>query len=57
MSYSSLVRIIRNSMALAHRDTLTAEEIKSFGDDSPTSQHLVESLADEKYFKDQTGAA
>jgi transcriptional regulator with PAS, ATPase and Fis domain len=57
MSYSSLVRIIRNSMALAHCETLTEEEIKNFGDDSPTSQHLVESLADEQYFKDQTGAA
>jgi len=57
MSYSSLVRIIRNSMALAQRDTLTEDELKSFGDDSPTSQHLIESLADEKYFKDQTGAA
>ncbi len=57
MSYSSLVRIIRNSMALTQRDTLTEEELKNFGDDSPTSQHLIESLADEKYFKDQTGAA
>lgn len=57
MSYSSLVRIIRNSMALTERDTLTEDELKSFGDDSPTSQHLIESLADEKFFKNQTGAA
>lgn len=57
MSYSSLVRTIRNSMALTQRDTLTEEELKNFGDDSPTSQHLVESLADEKFFKDETGAA
>lgn len=53
MSYSSLVRTIRNSMALTQRDTLTEEELRNFGDDSPTSQHLVESLADEKFFKDE----
>jgi DNA-binding NtrC family response regulator len=50
MSYCSLVRIIRNSMALTEREILTEEELKNFGDDSPTSQHLIESLADEKYF-------
>jgi transcriptional regulator with PAS, ATPase and Fis domain len=57
MSYCSLVRIIRNSMALTQREILTEDELKSFGDDSPTSQHLIESLADEKYFKDESGAA
>ncbi|MDQ8206022.1 hypothetical protein QEH52_00745 [Coraliomargarita sp. SDUM461003] len=57
MSYSGLVRIIRNSMSLTERDTLTENELKSFGDDSPTTSHLIESLADEKYFKNQTGAA
>ena len=57
MSYSSLVRIIRNSMALTQREILTEEELKNFGDDSPTSQHLVESLADETFFKDDSGAA
>ncbi len=57
MSYSSIVRVIRNSMSLTQRDTLTEEELKNFGDDSPTAQHLVESLADEKFFKDQSGAA
>jgi DNA-binding NtrC family response regulator len=57
MNYSSIVRVIRNSMALTQRDTLTEEEIMNFRDDSPTAQHLIESLADEKFFKDQTGAA
>lgn len=57
MSYCSLVRIIRNSMALTQREILTEDELKSFGDDSPTSQHLIESLADEKFFKDESGAA
>jgi hypothetical protein len=42
-------------MALTERDTLTEKELKNFSDDSPTSQHLIESLADEKFFAEQTG--
>lgn len=57
LDYSRLVRVIRNSMALTQRDTLTEEELKNFRDDSPTSQHLIESLADEKFFKEQSGVA
>ena len=57
LSYSGLVRVIRNSMALTERDTITADELKSFGDDNPTAQHLIESLADEKFFKAQNAAA
>lgn len=56
-SYAGLVRNIRNAMALTERDTLSEKELQNFGDDSPTAQHLVESLADEKLFKGQTGAA
>ena len=56
-NYFSLVRIIRNSKVLAQRDTLTEDELKSFGDDSQTSQHLIERLADDKFLKDQTSAA
>ena len=57
LDYSRLVRVIRNSMALTQRDTLTEEELKNIRDDSPTSQHLIESLADEKFFKEQSGVA
>ncbi|MGJ8639134.1 MAG: hypothetical protein ACSHYA_07040 [Opitutaceae bacterium] len=56
LDYSKLVRVIRNAMALTERDTLTEKELKNFSDDSPTSQHLIESLADEKFFADQVGA-
>lgn len=56
-NYASLVRNVRNAMALTERDMLTEEELKNFRDDSPTAQHLVESLADEKFFKDQSGVA
>ncbi|MGJ8651898.1 MAG: hypothetical protein ACSHX8_01375 [Opitutaceae bacterium] len=55
--YSKLVRVIRNAMALTERDTLTERELKNFSDDSPTSQHMIESFADEKFFKDQSGVA
>lgn len=57
LDYSKLVRVIRNAMALTERDTLTEKELKNFGDDSPTSQHMIESFADEKFFKDQSGVA
>ncbi len=57
LDYSSLVRVIRNAMALTERDTLTEEELKNFSDDSLTSQHLIESLADEKFFKEHDGVA
>lgn len=55
LDYSRLVRVIRNSMALTQRDTLTEVELKNFSDDTPTSQHLIESLADETFFADQSG--
>lgn len=55
MSYSGVVRTIRNAMSLTEREILTEEELKSFGDDSPTAQHLIESLADERYFHAETG--
>ena len=57
ISYSSLIRNIRNAMALTERELLTDEELKNFGDDTPTAQHLIESLADEQFFKNQSGAA
>jgi hypothetical protein len=51
LSYSGLVRLIRNAMALTGSDVITIEELKSFGGENPTAQHLIESLADEKFFQ------
>jgi DNA-binding NtrC family response regulator len=51
MDYCRLARIIRNSMALSKGDTISRESIISFSDDSPITQHLLESMADECYFK------
>ncbi|MFP4070232.1 MAG: hypothetical protein ACLFVC_08655 [Opitutales bacterium] len=51
MDYSRLTRIIRNAMALCKQTTITEETIRNLSDDSPMTQHLIESLADERYFK------
>ncbi len=50
LDYSRITRVLRNAMALAQSPTLTIQEIKNFSDNSPTTQHLIESLADEKFF-------
>jgi hypothetical protein len=50
LDYSRITRVLRNAMALSQSVTLTDSEIKNFSDNSPTTQHLIESLADEKYF-------
>lgn len=50
LDYSRIVRVLRNAMALCQGFTLTASEMKNFSDNSPTTQHLIESLADEKFF-------
>lgn len=59
LTYSTITRIIRNAMALGRRDTLTNLELRNLSDNSPTSQHLIESLADEEFFKpnNNSGAA
>ncbi len=51
LNYAQLCRVIRNAMALSQRDRISKEEIRNLSDDSATSQHLIESLADERYFK------
>lgn len=54
MDYAMLTRVMRNAMALGQRDILSDKELKNLSDNSPTSQHLIESLADEKYFNAET---
>ena len=51
MDYARLARVIRNAMALSRQDSLTAETLRNLSDDTPMTQHLIESLADERYFK------
>ena len=53
LDYSRITRVLRNAMSLGQSTTLTEQELKNFSDNSPTTQHLIESLADEKYFSSQ----
>ena len=50
LDYSRIKRVLRNAMALGRSPILTKDELLSFRDNSPTTQHLMESLADEKFF-------
>lgn len=49
-SYGKLVRTLRNSFALCRHRTLMPDDIKNFGESDMTTQHLLESMADESYF-------
>ncbi|WP_269522877.1 hypothetical protein [Coraliomargarita parva] len=51
MDYCRLTRIIRNAMALSKQDIIGEETVRNLSDDSPMTQHLIESLADERYFR------
>lgn len=53
LDYSRITRVLRNAMALGQSPIVTEQELKNFSDNSPTTQHLIESLADEKYFSSQ----
>ncbi len=50
-TYTRLVRVIRNTMALSQNNVITDKELSNLSDNSPTTQHLIESMADERYFK------
>ncbi len=50
LNYSAIIRVLRNAIALSHKEILDEDQIKSFSDNSQTTRHLVESMADEVYF-------
>ena len=50
MTYQQLTRILRNSIALSRKGVLCIEDIKNFGESDLTTQHLLESMADEQFF-------
>jgi DNA-binding NtrC family response regulator len=50
LNYSGLVRIIRNSVALSQQHIITPEDFKNYGESETTTQHLLESMADEQFF-------
>jgi DNA-binding NtrC family response regulator len=50
LNHQKLVRILRNSTALCQRPVLGVGEVKSYGESEISSQHLLESMADEAFF-------
>lgn len=50
LTHSKLVRILRNAVALSQRTALCIEDIKNYGESDITTQHLLESMADEGFF-------
>lgn len=49
-SYTKLVRVLRNAIALSQRENLSVEDLKNYGESDMTTQHLLETMADERYF-------
>lgn len=56
LSFSKLTRILRNSIALSQRTSLGVEDIKNYGESDTTTQHLLESMADESFFPQSEAA-
>lgn len=56
LSYTQLVRILRNAIALSQRNSLSVEDLKNYGESDTTTQHLLESMADENFFPNQNAA-
>lgn len=50
LSYRKLIRILRNSISLSQKPVLGMEDVKNYGESDLTNQHLLESMADEKFF-------
>lgn len=49
-SHSKLIRTLRNAVALSQRTALCIEDLKNYGESDTTTQHLLESMADEGFF-------
>jgi len=49
-SHSKLVRTLRNAIGLSQRTALCIEDLKNYGESDTTTQHLLESMADEGFF-------
>ena len=50
LNHDQLVRILRNSIALCQRSVIHPEDFKNYGESETTTQHLLESMADEQFF-------
>ncbi|WPJ96435.1 hypothetical protein SH580_01805 [Coraliomargarita algicola] len=56
LSYVKLVRLLRNAVALSQRNSLEVEDLKNYGESDMVNQHLLETMADEQFFKEQQSA-
>jgi hypothetical protein len=56
LNYAKLVRILRNSLALSQKPVLCVDDFKNYGESDLTTQHLLESMADEAYFPAEQSA-
>lgn len=56
LSHSKLIRILRNSIGLSQRNSLCVEDLKNYGESDTTTQHLLESMADEGFFPQSEAA-
>lgn len=53
LSHAKLCRILRNACALSQREELTPDDLRNYGEYDTSTSHLVESMADERYFPSQ----
>ena len=51
-NYNRLVRVLRNALALSNNTVLLPEDLESYGESDITTRHLLETMADDKYFGD-----
>ncbi|MGB0416580.1 MAG: hypothetical protein ACPGKS_07010 [Coraliomargarita sp.] len=56
LSFSKLIRVLRNSIGLSQRNSLCVEDLKNYGESDTTTQHLLESMADEGFFPQSEAA-
>ena len=56
LSHAKIVRTLRNAIALSQRNTLHIEDLKNYGESDTTTQHLLESMADEGFFPTEEAA-
>jgi hypothetical protein len=50
LSFGKLARMLRNAAGLAQRSVLEVDDLRNYGESTDTTQHLLESMADEKFF-------
>lgn len=50
LSFGKIARMLRNAVGLAQHSVLEIDDLRNYGESDDSIQHLLESMADEKYF-------